>query len=485
MRTTLTSMMVVISSSFLAGCATEPRDPPLPEIQNTVNQRAGLRVTWHQGSVEDQAVYDAVHRLMQKELTVDESAQIALLNNRNLQAIFEELGITQAELVGAGLLKNPVLSAEVRFPDSPFEIDVFQDVLDVFLLPLRKRVAEADFEAAKLRVTHEVLDLWSETRLAYFALQGAEQMLELRRSIATATEASASAAKAMHDAGNITDLDYASETALHDDAKIELARAEAEVQDARERLNALMGLWGRDVERWTVVRRLPEPPEADVPPAGLESLAISQRLDLAAARQEIESLARSYGLTRFAALIPEVNVGGHLEREPEGDSTVGPSIEFPLPIFNQGQGDVARAQAQLRQAQQRFLARAVEIRSEVRVARNRMLNARSRAQYYRRVALPRRHTITQQTQLQYNAMQVGVVQLLQAKQGEIDAGRAYVEALQDYWTARTQLEKAVGGRLHIGGTAAATRPATPPTTPTTQPDESQSPQPRHQHHQGG
>ena len=50
-------------------------------------------------------------------------------------------------------------------------------------------------------------------------------------------------------------------------------------------------------------------------------------------------------------------------------------------------------------------------------------------------------------QLQYNGMFVGVFQLLQARRDQIDAAREYIEALRDYWTARANLERAVGGRL--------------------------------------
>ena len=160
-------------------------------MKNAVAERGGGRVAWNQQTAEDQEVREAMQRLLQQDLTVDEAAQIALLNNRNLQATFEEIGIAQADLVEAGLLKNPVFSAEFRFPGKALEIDLIQDVLDLFILPLRKRVAESQFQAAKLRVTDAVLELWNETRSAYYTLQAAEQMLELRRSIAQATEASA------------------------------------------------------------------------------------------------------------------------------------------------------------------------------------------------------------------------------------------------------------------------------------------------------
>ena len=101
----------------------------------------------------------------------------------------------------------------------------------------------------------------------------------------------------------------------------------------------------------------------------------------------------------------------------------------------------------MRQAQQRYLALAAEIRSDVRAARDRMLLARRQVEYFKSTALPMRTRVTQESQLQYNAMQISPFQLLQAKQEEVKAGADSIEALRDYWVARTELEKAVGGDL--------------------------------------
>ncbi len=44
-------------------------------------------------------------------------------------------------------------------------------------------------------------------------------------------------------------------------------------------------------------------------------------------------------------------------------------------------------------------------------------------------------------------MAMPVFMLLSAKQAEIDAGRAYLESIRDYWMARAELERATGGAL--------------------------------------
>jgi cobalt-zinc-cadmium efflux system outer membrane protein len=60
-------------------------------------------------------------------------------------------------------------------------------------------------------------------------------------------------------------------------------------------------------------------------------------------------------------------------------------------------------------------------------------------------------------------MLTGVYQLLAAKQAEINAYREYIETVRDYWIARAELERAVGGRLGAPPPIAAeVAPAVPP-----------------------
>jgi cobalt-zinc-cadmium efflux system outer membrane protein len=248
----------------------------------------------------------------------------------------------------------------------------------------------------------------------------------------------------MHEAGNIKNLDLANEQASHAEAKIELAKAQSEATRSREKLNKLIGAYGYQTN-WTITLRLPDLPTAEISTSQLESRALQQRLDLAAARQDFIAEARSLGIARADAILQKAEVGGHYEREISGESAIGPSVNVPIPIFNQGQAASAKARAKMRQGQQRYLALAADIRSDVRAARDRMLLARQQVEYFKSTALPTRKRVTEESQLEYNAMQIGPFQLLQAKQEEVKTGADSVGALRDYWVARAELQKAVGG----------------------------------------
>jgi len=431
----------------IAGCAHVDPQPAFAALANTVHLRTGKRVQWNRGTAQDAEAQAAISALLRQPLSADSAVQIALLNNHNLQATYEELGIAQADLVEAGLLRNPIFTFERRFPGQAMEVDVLKEFIDIVLLPLRKRIAEAQFQAAKLRVGHEVLNLAAEVRAAFYGYQGDQQLVDLRKTVADATERSAETALRLQQAGNLKNLDLANEQASHAEAKIELAKAQSKGTQNREKLNKLIGAYGAQTN-WTVAARLPQLPSYEISTVPLESRAIEQRLDLAAARQDVVAIARGAGLTRLDAIFSERNeIGAHYERETTGEYSIGPSVNLPIPIFNQGQTAVARGGAKLRQSQQRYLALATDIRSDVRSARDRMLLARQQVEYFKSTALPARTRVTEESQLEYNAMQLGPFQLLQAKQEEVKTGAESVEALRDYWVARSELEKAVGGSL--------------------------------------
>jgi len=460
----MTRSPILLLAAFLglSGCASMQPGRGFDDVQRSVSERTGMQVHWDNGSPDDEEAATAVRSLLEHELTPEAAVQVALLNNRALQAIYEELDIAQADLVQAGLLNNPVFGGEVRFATdgggSGVVLDLTQEFVSLLYMPLRKGRAGAEFEAAKLRVTLAVLDLAGETRIAFYEYQAAQQLLEMRRSVAEATAASYELAKRLREAGNNRDLDVSNERALHEQSRLDLAAAEAAVFQRREELNELMGLWGPDTG-WNSGERLPEIPAEEVSPDGLEQHAVERSLDLAVARREIEVAARTLGIARPMALLGELDAGVAAEREVEGGWSVGPSFALSIPLFDQGQAATGKARAQLSQAAHKYVAEAVSLRARVRAAYLAVTAARDRAQYYAGIVLPLRQQIVDQTQLQYNAMQIGAFQLLQAKRDQIEAGARYIDALRDYWIARTTLDQILSGRSTRPGSRLADSPA--------------------------
>lgn len=436
---------------LLAGCAGTSTDSGIGDLSATISRRTGHTVGNWESARGAGEVSNPVRELLRQPLTADSAARIALLNNPTFQARLQDIGIAQADVIEAGLLENPTLFGSAKFPDREprapsLEASLGQNFLDLLMLPLRKRMARAELEKTKLEVAQDAVDLVSEVKQAVYTLQAREQLRERMRLIQKSGAAGLEFAQELREAGNITELELANQQASYDEARLELAELELEIVSARESINRLLGLYGSDLD-WRVKPSLPDLPGSD--PAGftLEQLALTQRYDLLAVRLELASLARALKLTRTYRFLGTMEVGVSVEREPDGANLAGPELSVELPIFHQGQGRIAKQTAQFRKAERLFEAMAIEIRSEVREAQAEMRAKRERAKFYHDSALPTRLAIVNQTQLQYNAMQTGALELLTAKEAELRAEREYIQALEDYWKARARLEGIVGGSL--------------------------------------
>jgi outer membrane protein, heavy metal efflux system len=434
----------------LTGCASVNLSAGFPEVGGAVEERSATRIVWNQGTELDQEAAEQVWSLLRRKLTADDAVQIAMLNNRDLQAIYTDLGLAQADLVQAGLFKNPVLDAAIFFPISgvrpDFQLSVIVSLLDALYVPLRKRVATALFEEAKLRVTGAVLDFTAQVRRAFYVHQANEQMVELRRTIVEALTASLDVSRRLHEAGNISDLDLVRDRVQMEASKVMLRSAESDVLQSREQLNTLLGAWGEDTA-WEIDGRMPDIPAEPLPVNGVERVALARSIDLSHARQRIVVAGQQLGYSRASALVPDVDLGAGAEREGGEAWKVGPVITIPLPLFDQGQARIARAATELRRAQQEYYALGVRIRSTARAVQDRIASARDRALYYRDILLPLRERIVNEGQLHYNAMQIGILQLLRDREQQIETGVAYVEVLRDYWLARADLLQIASGRL--------------------------------------
>lgn len=443
------TVLLLVFLIWLAGCTSIKPQKGFDEVKKSVSERIGQQVYWKTGGAEDRQVDEQVMRLLQGQMSLDEVIQVALLNNPDLQATYENLGIAQASLVQAGLLSNPVFSGALRFVgggESPtLDIDVSQDFLSILTLPIRRKLAHFEFEAAKLRLTATVIDLVSDVRRSYYNAQANEQAGEMMRQVVAATAAMLTAAGKLHDAGNINDLALDRQQAIHEEARLLLADVETALMMDRERLNILMGLWGKDVG-WKISERLPEVPEAYFDIQNIEKHVLEKSLDLATARLRIEGLTKRLGLTKATSFIPDLELGYSGERD-DGIWGNGPAISLQIPVFDTGQARRFRVGSELRKARWQYMAMAVDLRAASRRAVIDLRQSRTKVDHLSKVLLPLRQRIIEGAMLEFNAMQVGVFRLLADQRRQIETGRDYISALREYWFSRTKLEQLLSGSL--------------------------------------
>ena len=216
----------------------------------------------------------------------------------------------------------------------------------------------------------------------------------------------------------------------------------------RRALNTLIGLSGPEAE-WPASAQLPSPSAEEDSAEVLQSLSRTTNLQLMAARQEVLVMEESLAVTRRFRLLGGTQVGYEREREPEANGPLvkGPTLDLELPIFNQGQARVARAQALAAQARARLAQLELVAGNAVRLGVEQVRVLRDIVETHRDALIPQRESVVARSQEQQNYMIIGVFELIQAKRQEYDAYQSYLEAIRDYWLARTDLMRAVGARL--------------------------------------
>lgn len=449
-RTFLLGALAAVCSAVAAGAA--PEKSASAPVERTVKARSGVALRWQQSAAAREEALGEVHRLLQKPLTVSAAVQIAVLNNRELLATLEEVGISAADLREAGLWKNPSIDLSVRFPDRAPRVPNWEegaafDLLDLLMIPLRKRAAADRLEAAQLRVADEVVKLVADVKAAAFQLMGDRMQAEQQKALMAIESAALDLAQRQHEAGNITDLALAQQQAAYNTRRMTQANMEAMQGEHREKLNRLLSLWGRDTS-WTISADLPALPEKDLPVRGLESLAVAQRLDLAAAQKELAGVVRALGLTKTYRYIGALSFGVDTERDPDRTNVTGPRLSLELPLFNQGQARIAKGEAELRRAERQVEALAIGIRADVRALQAKLAALRDATSFQQVEVIPNRKAIWEGAYLRYNGMLLGNFELFNTRAELVDAEAQGIEALRDYWMTRAELERAVGGNLN-------------------------------------
>ena len=459
----------ILAMTLPAGFAREREaDNAFQGVQRSVRERTGKSVRWEENRAAREQALQEVRRILHNPLTVDTSVQIALLNNRSLQATFEEIGLSGADLLEAATIPNPRIDLAVRFPDKPpsgtyVDYSAAIDFLSILMIPLKKQVAKDQLEAAALRVADDILELTSQVKSAFYSMQASQQLLKRFKVIVDANAASLDLAQRQFEAGNISDLALAQQQASYSRLRLDVATTEAEIRRDREKLNRLLGLWGTDSD-WQISGELPEVPRSEIPMQALERLAISQRLDLQADYLRLTSRAKNLGLTKAFRLLGALDFGIESERETDAQTRTGPTFAIELPIFNQGQARVAGGEAALRQAQDRFEALAIDVRSEIRELRDELASKREIARFYQDELLPGQRRILNESLINYNAMAISNFELFMTKADEARTEREYIEAVRDYWVTRAELERAVGGNLNPRYQADGKSPSAPTQT---------------------
>jgi len=458
------AVIALASLIVLGGCATTRPASTLGNVQKMARELGGVSVEAARSDDDRRAIEARVAGMLAQPLSADAAVQVALLNNRGLQATLAELGVADADLLEASRPPNPGLTISRPRSGANLEIEhsLHYSLARLLVLPLLKRTEEARFEQTQRAVAVEVLTLASETRKAWFQAVAAAESARYLAQVKDAAEASAELARRMAEAGNFNRLQRAREQAFYAEATLNLARAQQTAAGARERLTRLMGLWGPQTA-FALPERLPELPASLPERIDLERTALGQRLDVLSAKFGAERTARNLGLTRTTRFLNLLDLGLTRKASEGNTSNLGYELSIELPLFDWGESRIEKAEAYYMQAVNRAAETAVNARSEVREAYLAWRTAYDVARHYRDEMVPLAKRISEENLLRYNGMLIGVFELLADTRSQIATVNAAIDAQRDFWLANADLDMAMVGKPNLtsftstGGAASASQ----------------------------
>ncbi|MEP0841883.1 MAG: TolC family protein [Phycisphaerae bacterium] len=487
-----------------AGCARIDPSPRIEEALDLVERQTGQRPAWHAPWDDQPPAWDA-----NSVLTLDQALALALRNNRELRAALEQIGQADAELVQAGLLRNPSLNFMMMFPSGGGRAMLrgsglpMQPLEDLWLIPARQEAARAELQRAVLSVADRAAEIAAAVKKTYARLQYSQRALELMRENRNLVDQSTSIIRARQTAGRASQVDVNFSHIRSLKLKSELIQVEAEHRAAQRELLMLMGFAGAG-DGWRVEPASESAAVLDAPPGEdlLLLAAAERRLDVKAAEWQAKAAAAELKLMRREAL-PETALGLGLERAPaprsnnpgwagragnvaarglldratgmpspimlpeafapkmrEIDWTLGPMIDLELPLFDQGQARIAQARHQYLRRRAEYEAKLQEVTRQVRETLVMYRRAYDQARFYGESIVPEVERNLQLARQAYVAGQEGLTLFLDVQEDLIMTRLKIVEYAREYRVQRAELERVIGGRLEVPDSAVpATRPA--------------------------
>jgi len=377
-------------------------------------------------------------------ISEDEVVILGLWNNPEYQELLADLHITRADLIQAYQLANPEISTMFPVGVKQWELTLMVPLDVLVLRPHRVAAAQIESRRVAQRLVQDGLNVVRDVRCAYVDLALAQQRLELVEEGLQLRNQLARMAEARLQAGAVAELDV---SAMRLDAlfgKEEAMRTAREVDLARERLRFLLGVESEDIMIEPTC--LAEVPPVEIDVDTLVDEAVSSRPDLRAVKLAFVAACERARLARFDyfniwGALPDINSKGKKGFE------AGPGLRLTIPIFNQNQGAIARAEAAVERLRRRYAKLRDSAALEVRQAHTRLMQAQEGLSVWREQVVPRADEAVAAARKGLEEDSVSLLSVLETTRQLLDAEHRELEAAADVHRAVAELERSVGRHL--------------------------------------
>ena len=442
----------LVSIAVLTGCASVNFDRSISQTNENIpgftQGKLELALTEEQHIARKQSTQE----LLQRELGQGEAVQLALLNSPAMQTLLADNWSFAAKAAQSGRISNPVFMFErMSYPN---ELELVRMIsfglLDVLTLPQRYGIAEKQLEQAQTKLVADVVDEITRVRQSWVRAVAAQQTLIFARQVNEVAKVSAELARRMQSVGNFTKIQRARQQAFYADSATQLAIAEHAVTASREALIRTLGLTFDQAQRLRLPERLSNLPKMPLSPEEVGQAVSSNRIDIKLAQSALEVAMKKQGLNNVTSFT-DIELGlrnKNVYDNETGSNTPGRGYEVSirLPIFDWGdmQRDAMNAQT---------LAAINRLESAYRITESSLRENYSAyrtnfdiAKHYRKEVVPLRKVISEENQLRYNGMMIGVFELLADAKDMVNSVMLSINADQQFWLADAAMQATLLGR---------------------------------------
>ncbi len=356
---------------LLSGCATYHPLPLNKKAEEEVLKAPDLKTLEIKASKINHPLLKPVKFDLRDGLSPDEAAILAVVANPRLRAVRDEKKIASAQLLQAGLLPNPQLTASYEVPTGGMTsgtVNAYTAQLDWEITALLTRgtkvsSARAEKAAVDLTVAWKEWQVAEAAKLHTLRLLWAEKNLVLLKKARSKLKENLILVKRAVYLGEKTVVDLTAARAAYQQVKLELETARQEMEQERLTLNRILGFPPKvHLKVQKNVRLLSWPPQLEG-----EKLLFGlskRRLDLLAFKMSYrgqEERLRAAVLSQF----PKIGIGLLRARDTGDVITTGLAVAIELPFFNRGQARIALERATRKKLYDEYLARLFEARAEV------------------------------------------------------------------------------------------------------------------------
>ncbi|HXD20999.1 MAG TPA: TolC family protein [Vicinamibacterales bacterium] len=389
-------------------------------------------------------------------LAVPAAAQVGV-GNLTLQMAMERAMAANATIAAARLrgpinLANLAVARERLNPEGSFELEKETPKEAYgFALPLelggkrarRIDVAEATIRAGDAELAAVITQVRNDVRRAYFAQVLAESRLLLLREQRDLSTRARDTAQARFDAGSAPRLEVMQAQLALAATENEATAAEGTAAAARAALNALLA---QPLDTTTALST-----DVDTAPPGTPAalmLAQTASTELLSLDRQIEAQRARVALAE-SLRVPDVTPTFTLTHRAEPEFTYGwrAGAAITLPLFTSHRAGVLVEQTTLEQLILQRQATLLRIQGDVTAASQRAQAQRELFVRYRDQIIPQAQAVEQLAQDSYQLGQTGIAALLQALQATRDVRLRSLDAIDQFQTALSDLERAIGAPL--------------------------------------